>query len=215
MTTTEMIKQLREKTGAGIMECKSALEQYHGNLEKAAGFLKEKGLTAAKKKADRIAAEGVVDAYIHGNGRIGVLLEVNIETDFAALNKEFRALVKDLGMQIAAAGPQYIRREDIPAEVVERERKELKTQALYTGKPEKIIEKIVEGRLEKFYQQVCLLEQSFIKEPEKTVRQILNDKILTLGENIVIRRFIRFEMGEGLMKKEENFAEEVMKQVSV
>lgn len=213
MITAEMVKQLRERTGAGMMDCKKALNETNGDMEKAIEYLREKGLAAAAKKAGRIAAEGIVDAYIHGDGRIGVLVEVNIETDFAAKNEEFRAFVKDIAMQIAAAKPEYIRKEDVPAEVVEKEKEILRAQALNEGKPEKIVDKMVEGRIEKFYKEVCLLEQPFIKDPDKTVKQLLTEKIATIGENINIRRFVRFEKGEGLEKKSENFAEEVMKQI--
>jgi len=213
MITAEMVKQLRERTGAGMMDCKKALTETNGDMEKAIEYLREKGLAAAAKKAGRIAAEGLVDAYIHGDGRIGVLVEVNVETDFAAKNEEFRAFVKDVAMQIAAAKPEYIRREDVPAEVVEKEREILRAQALNEGKPEKVVEKMVEGRIEKFYKEVCLLEQPWIKDPDKTIKQLLTEKIATIGENINIRRFARFERGEGLAKKEESFAEEVMKQI--
>jgi len=213
MVTAEMVKQLRERTGAGMMDCKKALTEANGDMEKAIEILREKGLAAAAKKSGRIAAEGIVDSYIHGDGRIGVLVEVNIETDFAAKNEEFRRFVKDIAMQIAAAKPEYIRREDVPAHVIEKEKEILKAQALNEGKPEKVIERMVEGRLEKFYKEVCLLEQPWIRDPEKTIQQLLTEKIATIGENINIRRFARFERGEGLEKKEENFAEEVMKQI--
>lgn len=165
------------------------------------------------EKAGRIAAEGIVDAYIHGGGRIGVLVEVNIETDFAAKNEEFRSFVKDIAMQIAASNPQYVRREEVPEEVIEREKEILKAQAMNEGKPANIAEKMVAGRIEKFFKEVCLLEQPFIKDTDKTVQDVLTEKIATIGENINIRRFARFEMGEGLEKKDENFAEEVMKQI--
>jgi len=214
MITAEMVKQLRERTGAGMMDCKKALTDANGDMEKAIELLREKGLAAAAKKAGRIAAEGIVDAYIHGDGRIGVLVEVNIETDFAAKNEDFRAFVKDIAMQIAASKPEYVRREDVPAEVVEKEKEILRAQALNEGKPANIVDKMITGRLEKFYKEVCLLEQPFIKDPDKTVQQLLNEKIAVIGENINIRRFVRFEKGEGLAKKEENFAEEVMKQIN-
>lgn len=213
MITAEMVKQLRERTGSGMMDCKKALAEADGNIDKAIEILREKGLAAAAKKAGRIAAEGIVDAYIHGNGRIGVLVEVNIETDFAAANEDFKQLVKDIAMQIAAAKPEYVRKEDVPADVVEKEMNILRTQARNEGKPEKIIEKMVEGRIEKFYKEVCLLEQPWIKDPEKTIKQLVSEKIATIGENINIRRFARFERGEGIEKKEENFAEEVAKQI--
>jgi len=213
MITAEMVKQLRERTGAGMMDCKKALTETNGDMEKAIEFLRERGIAAAAKKAGRIAAEGLVDAYIHGDGRIGVLVEVNIETDFAAKNEEFRKFVKDIAMQIAAARPEYVRREDVPAEVIEKEKEILRAQALNEGKPEKIVDKMVEGRIEKFYKEVCLLEQPWIKDPDKTIQQLLTEKIATIGENINIRRFVRFERGEGIAKKEENFAEEVAKQI--
>jgi elongation factor Ts len=213
MITAEMVKQLRERTGAGMMDCKKALTEADGNMDKAIELLREKGLAAAAKKAGRIAAEGLVDAYIHGNGRIGVLVEVNIETDFAAANEEFKQFVKDVAMQIAAAKPEYVKKEDVPADVLEKEMNILRAQARNEGKPEKIIEKMVEGRIEKFYKDVCLLEQPWIKDPDKTIKQLVTEKIATIGENISIRRFARFERGEGLEKKEENFAEEVAKQI--
>ncbi|HHW48047.1 MAG TPA: translation elongation factor Ts [Clostridiaceae bacterium] len=213
MITAEMVKQLRERTGAGMMDCKKALTETNGDIEKAIEVLRERGLAAAAKKSGRIAAEGIVDAYIHGDGRIGVLVEVNIETDFAAKNEEFRKFVKDIAMQIAAAKPEYVSREEIPAEVIEKEKEILRAQAINEGKPEKVIDKIVEGRLEKYYKEVCLLEQPWIRDPDKTIKELLTEKIATIGENIRIRRFARFERGEGIEKKEENFAEEVMKQI--
>ncbi len=213
MVTAEMVKQLRERTGAGMMDCKKALTETNGDMEKSIEFLREKGLAAAAKKAGRIAAEGLVDSYIHGDGRIGVLVEVNIETDFAAKNENFKAFVKDIAMQIAASKPEYVRREEVPSDIVEKEKEILKAQALNEGKPEKIVEKMVEGRIEKFYKEICLLEQPWIKDPDKTIQQLVTEKIASIGENISIRRFVRFERGEGLTKKEENFAEEVMKQI--
>lgn len=213
MITAELVKQLRERTGAGMMDCKKALTETDGNIEKAIEFLREKGLAAAAKKAGRIAAEGLVESYIHGNGRIGVLVEVNIETDFAAANEDFKQLVKDIAMQIAAARPEYVRKEEVPTDVLETEMNILKAQARNEGKPEKIIEKMVEGRIEKFYKEICLLEQPWIKDPDKTIKQLVTEKIAAIGENINVRRFVRFERGEGLAKKEENFAEEVAKQI--
>jgi len=211
--TAEMVKELRERTGSGIVDCKKALIESNGDMEKAIEYLRQKGLATAAKKSGRIAAEGIVDAYIHGGGRIGVLVEVNIETDFAAKNEEFRSFVKDIAMQIAASNPQYVKREDIPQEVIDREKEILMAQAMNEGKPANIAEKMVAGRIEKFFKEVCLLEQPFIKDPDKTVKDILNEKIAKIGENISIRRFVRYEMGEGLEKREENFAEEVMKQI--
>lgn len=213
MVTAEMVKQLRERTGAGMMNCKKALVESNGDIEKAIEYLREKGLAAAAKKAGRIAAEGIVDAYIHGNGRIGVLLEVNIETDFAAKNEDFKNFVKDVAMHIAAAKPEYLNREEVPSEVIEKEKEILKAQALNEGKPEKVVDRMVEGRVEKFFKTTCLLEQSWIKDPDKTIADLVTEKIVAIGENINIRRFVRFERGEGIQKKEENFADEVMKQM--
>lgn len=213
MITADMVKQLRERTGAGMMDCKKALNETNGDMDKAIEYLREKGMATAAKKAGRIAAEGLVDAYIHGNGRIGVLVEVNIETDFAAKNEEFKQFVKDIAMQIAASKPEYIKREEVPADAIEKEKEILRAQALNEGKPEKIVDKMVEGRIEKYFNEVCLLEQAYIKDPDKTIQQLLTEKIASIGENISIRRFVRFEKGEGLAKKEENFAEEVAKQI--
>ena len=212
--SASMVKDLRERTGSGMMDCKRALTESNGDMEKAIEYLREKGLAKAAKKSGRIASEGIVDAYIHGGGRIGVLVEVNTETDFAAKNEDFHAFVKDVAMQIAAMNPRYVGREEVPPEVIEKEKEILKAQAMNEGKPEHIAEKIVTGRLEKFYNEICLLEQPFIKDGDKTVEQVLKEKIATIGENIVIRRFVRFERGEGIEKKEENFAEEVMKQIN-
>ncbi|MBO4363806.1 MAG: translation elongation factor Ts [Clostridia bacterium] len=209
-----MIKDLREKTQAGIADCKKALEACNGDMAKAIDYLREKGLSTAVKKSGRIASEGIVDSYIHGGGRIGVLLEVNCETDFVARNEIFRQFVKDMAMQIAASQPLYIAKEDVPAEALEREANVLKAQARNEGKPEKIIEKIVEGRMSKYYEDFCLLEQSFVKDPEVKVKDVLTQTIAKLNENIKIRRFVRYERGEGLEKKEENFAEEVQKQLN-
>lgn len=214
MVTAGMVKELREKTGAGMMDCKKALSESNGDMEKAIEILREKGIASAAKKAGRIAAEGLVDSYIHGDGRIGVLVEVNIETDFAAKNEEFKAFVKDIAMQVAAAKPEYVRREEVPADIIEKEKEILKAQALNEGKPEKIVEKMVEGRIEKFYKEVCLLEQPWVKDPNKSIQELLNEKIATIGENINIRRFARFERGEGIEKKQEDFQEEVMKQIN-
>ena len=214
MISAEQVKELREMTGAGMMECKKVLEEANGDKEKAAELLRERGVVKAAKKAGRIAAEGLVESYIHGDGRIGVLVEVNIETDFAAKNPEFREFVKDVAMQIAATKPEYVRREDVPAEVTEKEKEIIKAQAINEGKPEAVAEKIVAGRIDKFYEEVCLLEQDFIKDPDKKVQEVLTEKISSIGENITIRRFVRFERGEGIQKKEENFAEEIAKQIN-
>ena len=214
MISAEQVRELREMTGAGMMECKKVLEEVNGDKEKATELLRERGVVKAAKKAGRIAAEGLVESYIHGDGRIGVLVEVNIETDFAAKNPEFREFVKDVAMQIAAAKPEYVRREEVPADVIEKEKEIMKAQAINEGKPEAVAEKIVAGRIDKYYSEVCLLEQDFVKDPDKTVQQVLTEKISNIGENITIRRFVRFERGEGIQKREENFAEEVMKQIN-
>ena len=210
--TSQMIKELSEITSAGMMDCKKALTETDGDLEKAIDFLREKGLASAAKKSSRIAAEGLVESYIHG-GRIGVLIEVNSETDFVSKNEEFKAFVKDMAMQVAAANPKYVTREEVPAEQVDHERTVLKEQALNEGKPEKIVEKMVEGRLEKFYEEIVLLDQKFIKDGDLKVQDVLTNLIAKIGENIKIRRFVRYEVGEGLEKREEDFAEEVAKQM--
>ncbi|ACX51727.1 translation elongation factor Ts [Ammonifex degensii KC4] len=194
----KLVKELRERTGAGMMDCKKALMETGGDIEKAIIYLREKGLAAAAKRAGRVAAEGVITAYIHPGNRVGVLVEVNCETDFVARTEEFRQFAHDIALQIAAAKPEYVAREDVPSEVIEREKEILRAQARNEGKPEHVIEKMVEGRLEKFFKEVCLLEQPFIKNPEITVRDLLNELIAKIGENIVIRRFTRYELGEGL-----------------
>ena len=190
------VKELRERTGAGIVNCKKALAENNGNIEKAIDFLREKGLAAAAKRAGRAAEQGVVGSYIHGGGKIGVLVEVNCQTDFAARTKEFQQLVKDLAMQVAAANPRCVRREDITEVELERERAVYQTQAEASGKPAQVIEKIVSGKVEKFYSEVCLLEQAYIREPNKTVQEIVNDAVSKTGENIVVHRFARFQIGE-------------------
>ncbi len=209
------VKELREKTGAGMLDCKKALDETNGDIDKAAALLREKGLAAAAKKAGRVATEGVVESYIHAGGRIGVLVEINCETDFVAKTDQFREFARDVAMHIAATSPKYVRREEVPAEEIEQEREILKNQALNEGKPEKIVEKMVEGRISKYYEEYCLLEQSFIKDPDKTVEMLVNEKISTIGENISIRRFVRYELGEGLEKKVDNFVEEVMAQANM
>jgi len=214
MISASAVKELRERTGSGMMDCKKALTESNGDMEKAIEILREKGLAAAAKKAGRIASEGIVDSYIHGGGRIGVLIEVNSETDFVAANEEFRQFVKDMAMQVAASNPLYVKREDVDPKVIEKEREIYRAQALNEGKPKKIIEKMVEGRVEKFYKEICLLEQPFIKDTDKTVQEVLTSLIAKIGENITIRRFVRFERGEGLEKKEDNFVEEVMSQLN-
>ncbi|MDD4503543.1 MAG: translation elongation factor Ts [Clostridiaceae bacterium] len=213
MIGASAVKELRERTGSGMMDCKKALTESNGDMEKAIEILREKGLAAAAKKAGRIASEGIVDSYIHGGGRIGVLIEVNSETDFVAKNEEFRQFVKDMAMQVAASNPIYVKREEVDPQIIEKEREIYRAQALNEGKPEKIVEKMVEGRIEKYYKEICLLEQPFIKDTDKTVQDVLNGMIAKIGENLSIRRFVRFEKGEGLEKREDNFAEEVMSQI--
>lgn len=210
--TATQVKELRDRTSAGIMDCKKVLVETDGDMEKAIELLRERGIAKAAKRAGKIAAEGIVEAYVH-NGKYGSLVEVNSETDFVANNEDFKTFVKDIAMHIAAVGPRYVKREDVPAEVVEAERETLKAQALNEGKPAQIVEKMVEGRIDKFYSEICLLDQPFVKNPDITVGQLLTDLIAKIGENIVIRRFTRYERGEGIEKEEVNFAEEVMKQV--
>ncbi|HHY71253.1 MAG TPA: translation elongation factor Ts [Thermoanaerobacterales bacterium] len=196
MITPEQVKELRGRTGSGIMDCKKALVETDGDMEKAITVLREKGLAKAAKKQGRSASEGIIESYIHGNGRIGVLVEVNCETDFVARNEEFRSFAKDIAMQVAASSPKYLSRDDVPLEVIEKEREILKAQALNEGKPEKIVEKIVDGRIEKYYKENCLLEQPFIKDTDKNVSQLIMEKIAIIGENITVSRFARFERGE-------------------
>ena len=215
MFTAKDVAELREMTGAGMMDCKKALTECEGNKDKAVDFLREKGLAAAAKKAGRIAAEGIVDAYIHMNGRIGVLLEVNCETDFVAKTDEFKALAHDISLHIAATKPSYIHKSEVPAEEIEKEKEILRAQAKNEEKPkpDNIIEKMVEGRAAKYYKEVCLMEQPFVKDPDLTVDQVLNQAVAKIGEKISIRRFVRYEMGEGLQKREDNFVDEVMGQM--
>jgi elongation factor Ts len=196
--TAAMVKELRQKTGAGVLACKEALDANDGDMEKAIKFLREKGTAIAEKKAGRIAHDGIIASYIHAGSRIGVMVEVNCETDFVARTDEFKNLVMDIAMQIAAKRPLYVRREDVPEDDVEREKSILKTQALNEGKPENIIEKIIVGRIEKFFSNICLLEQEFIKDPDKTIGNLITEKIATIGENIVVRRFVRYELGEDI-----------------
>jgi len=195
-----VVKELREKTGAGFMDCKKALAETGGNLEKAVDYLRQKGLAAAAKKADRVAADGAVGAYVHPGGKIGVLVEINCQTDFVARTAEFQTLLKDMAMQIAAANPRYVKREDVSADEIEKERQIYRSQALESGKAEKFVEKIVEGKMERFYSEVCLLEQAFIKDPDRKVSDTINDAITRLGEKIEVRRFARYHLGEGVQK---------------
>jgi elongation factor Ts len=195
------VKELRETTGAGMMDCKKALAESGGDLQKAVDYLRQKGLATAAKKADRRAADGAVGAYVHPGGKIGVLVEINCETDFVARTAEFQALVKDIAMQVAAANPRVVRREEVSPDELEKEKSIYRQQALETGKPEKVVERIVEGKIERFFSEICLLEQSFIKDPDKNITNVINDAIARLGENIQIRRFARYHLGEGASKE--------------
>lgn len=211
--TAAAVKQLREKTGAGMMECKNALVEAEGNEENAINILRERGLASAKKREGRIAAEGIVGSYIHMGGKVGVLVELNCETDFVARGEEFQQLVKDIAMHIAAAEPRYVTREEIPAEVLDKEREIARAQAKndpkMANKPEQVIDKIVEGRLNKFYEESVLVDQPFVKAPEKTVGELVTEKVAKTGERITIRRFTRYKMGEGLERRADDFGSEV------
>lgn len=210
--SSEDIVRLRKRSGAGVLDCKKALEATNGDIDKATEWLREKGIAAAAKKADRIAAEGLVHSYIHMGGKIGVLVEINCETDFVSRSENFVELCKNISMHIAAAKPEYVNASEVPAERIEHEKEILTAQALNEGKPANLIEKMVEGRIKKFYKEVCLLEQEYVKDPSKTITEVVNEAILTIGEKISIRRFVRYEMGEGLEKRSDNFVEEVLKQ---
>lgn len=207
--TTALVKELRERTQAGMMDCKKALLATDGNIEKAVEYLREKGLSAAVKKAGRVASEGMVDSYIHMGGKIGVLVEVNCETDFVAKTDTFKALVHDVALQIAASNPLFISKDEVPTTNLEKEREILRAQALNEGKPEKIVERMVDGRIEKYYKEVCLLEQPFVKNPDITVQDLVNEATLASGEKIAIRRFTRYELGEGIEKKVSDLASEI------
>jgi elongation factor Ts len=215
MITPQDVMALREKTGAGMMDCKRALTDANGDMEKAIDLLRERGMATAAKKAGRVAAEGIVESYIHMGGKIGVLIEVNCETDFVGSTPEFRAFVKDMAMQVAASKPLYVGSEEVPADEIEHEKGILRVQALAEGKPEKIIDKMVEGRIQKYFKDVCLLEQPFVKDQDKAVKDVQNELVGKLGEKISIRRFVRYEMGEGIEKKKDNLAEEVNKQLGL
>ncbi len=212
--TAQMVKELRDMTGAGMMDCKKALASSQGDIEGAIKWLRQHDLATAEKKAGRIAAEGIVDSYIHEGGRVGVLIEVNIETDFAAKNEDFKDLVHDLAMQVAAMKPEYVSRDEVPEDVIAREREIARAQAIKSGKPEHIVEKIVDGRLEKYFEETCLMEQSYIRDDSKTCEQLVKELIGRIGENIKVRRFVRYEMGEGLEKRCDNFADEVAAQLN-
>ena len=213
MSLSEDIKTLREQTGAGMLDCKKALEQNNGDMDKAADWLREQGIAKAAKKQSRIAAEGSVFLYNHMNGKIGVMLELNCESDFVAKNEDFQTLGHDICLHIAANAPKYVRREEVDASDLEKEREILRAQVINEGKPEAMADKIVDGKIGKFYKDVCLMEQPFVKNPDITIEGLINDAILKIGEKITIRRFARFVMGEGLEKKQDNLAEEVEKQM--
>lgn len=212
--TAQDVAKLRQQTGVGMMECKKALTESNGDFEKAIVILRERGLKAVDKKQSRIASEGLVASYIHMGGRIGVLVEVNCETDFVAKSEDFQVLVKDIAMQIAAANPKYVREEEVDPAELEKEKEILKAQALNEGKPANIVERMIEGRIKKYYEDVCLLNQPFVKDSSKTIKDVLTEATLKIGEKISVRRFVRYELGEGLEKRNENLAEEVAKQVA-
>ncbi|HEV7787357.1 MAG TPA: translation elongation factor Ts [Thermoanaerobaculia bacterium] len=212
--TAQMVKELRERTGAGMMDCKNALNDAKGHMENAVDSLRKKGLAAAAKKAGRITAEGAVGSYIHGGGKLGVLVEVNCETDFVARNDAFQELVRDIAMHIAAAEPRFIRREEVTPEVLERERAIFQDQALASGKPANVVERIVTGKMEKYYSEFVLLEQPFVKNPDQTIAQLIAERVAKIGENIQVRRFSRFKLGEGIEKRQDDFAAEVAAQAS-
>ncbi|MGH7887593.1 MAG: translation elongation factor Ts [Candidatus Binatia bacterium] len=198
--TANLVKELREKSGAGMMDCKKALSETGGDMQKAFDFLRQKGLAAAAKKADRVASDGAVGAYVHAGGKIGVLVEINCETDFVARTSEFQTLLKDIAMQIAAANPRCVRREEVTGAELDKEKEIYRRQALESGKPEKVVDRIVEGKIDKFYSEVCLLEQAFIKDQDKKVADVITETIARLGENIQVRRFARYNLGEGATK---------------
>jgi elongation factor Ts len=206
-----MIKDLRERTGAGMADCKKALQEVEGDVDKAIDYLRKKGLAKAAKKAGREATEGAVVSYIHGGGRIGVLVEINCETDFVARNDDFQAFTRDVAMQIAAMNPLFVRKEEVGDDFVAREREVLLAKAKESGKPEPVVQKMVDGQIAKWLKEICLLDQSFVKNPDKTIDQLQQELIAKIGENIKVRRFVRFELGEGLDKKKDDFATEVAK----
>jgi len=208
-----MVKELREKTGAGMMDCKKALAENGGDFAKAEDWLRKKGITGAAKKSGRVAAEGLVGTYVHG-GKIGVVVEVNCETDFVARNEDFQALVKDLAMHIAAANPLYVRREEVPPEVLEKEKEIQRQQLREQKKPEAMLEKILEGKLGKYYETVCLVDQYWVKDDKKRISELITEKIAKIGENISVRRFVRYQVGEGIEKKKEDLAAEVEKTIA-
>lgn len=209
MATMDQIKELRERTGAGMLECKKALAENGDDIEKAIDYLRKRGLAQAAKKSGRTAAEGLVHSYIHAGGKIGVIVEINCETDFVAMNDKFKTFAQEVAMQIAACSPKYLTREEVSAEEMERERQVQLDRVMAEGKPEAVARKIVDGRMAKFYEEVCLLDQKYIKDDKKSIEQLLKENIASIGENIRIRRFVRYEVGEGIEKKSGDFAAEV------
>lgn len=207
------VKELRERTGLGMMDCKKALQENNGNMEEAVTWLRKKGLAKSAKVAGRVASEGTVTSYIHGGGKIGVLLELNCETDFTARNEEFQELARDIALHIAAANPRYLTREEVTQDILDKEREIARDQALAAGKPEKVVDRIVEGKMDKYYSENCLLEQIYVKDNKKSIQDIINEKIAKIGEKMTVRRFARYALGEGLEKRQDNFAEEVAKQI--
>ncbi len=213
--TATLIKDLRERTGAGMADCKKALVEVGGDVDKAIDYLRTKGLAKAAKKAGREATEGSVVSYIHGGGRIGVLVEINCETDFVARNEDFQVFSREVALQIAAMNPMFVRKDEVSTDVVEKERAVLLAKAKESGKPEPVIQKMVEGQISKWMKEICLLDQPFVKNPDKTIEQVQSELVAKIGENIKIRRFVRFELGEGLEKKKGDFAAEVAAQAGL
>jgi len=213
--TATLIKDLRERTGAGMSDCKKALTEVGGDMDKAIDYLRTKGLAKAAKKAGREATEGAVVSYIHGGGRIGVLVEINCETDFVARNEDFQAFTREVALQIAAMNPQFVRKDEVSQQVIDREREVLVAKAKESGKPDQVVQKMVDGQISKWMKEICLLDQSWVKDAEKTIDQVQQELIAKIGENIKIRRFVRFELGEGLEKKKDDFAAEVAKQAGL
>jgi len=213
--TATMIKDLRERTGAGMADCKKALVEVAGDMEKAIDYLRTKGLAKAAKKAGREATEGAVVSYIHGGGRIGVLVEVNCETDFVARNEDFQAFTREVALQIAAMNPMFVRKEEVSQDVIDREREVLLAKAKESGKPEPVVQKMVDGQISKWMKEICLLDQAWVKNPDKTIDQVQQELVAKIGENIKVRRFMRYELGEGLEKKKDDFAAEVAKQAGL
>jgi elongation factor Ts len=213
--TATLIKDLRERTGAGMSDCKKALTEVGGDMEKAIDYLRTKGLAKAAKKAGREATEGAVVSYIHGGGRIGVLVEINCETDFVARNEDFQTFTREVALQIAAMTPQFVRKEEVSQDVIDRERDVLLAKAKESGKPEPVVQKMVDGQISKWMKEICLLDQAWVKNPDKTIDQVQQELIAKLGENVKVRRFMRYELGEGLEKKKDDFAAEVAKQAGL